>query len=113
MKVNLAAQAINSSVADALEFCDIDLKNGTFTDSEATVKLIWIFDKLFDMMNSKNPVVKSFKAPLRMSTHHLCKPFFEETASHILGLKDVTGLPLYLTKRKIAFLRFLMNIKSL
>lgn len=112
MKVNLAAQAISSSVADALEFCNIDLKDGTFADSEATVKLIRIFDKLFDMMNSRNPVVKNFKAPLRMSTHHLWKPFFEEAASYILGLKDVTGLPLYLTRRKTAFLGFLMAIKS-
>ncbi|KAM7311771.1 hypothetical protein ISCGN_008678 [Ixodes scapularis] len=112
MKVNLAAQAISSSVADALEFCNIDLKDRTFADSEATVKLIRIFDKLFDMMNSRNPVAKNFKAPLRMSTHHLWKPFFEEAASYILGLKDVTGLPLYLTRRKTAFLGFFMAIKS-
>ncbi|KAM7286096.1 THAP domain-containing 9 [Ixodes scapularis] len=112
MKVNLAAQVISSSVADALEFCNIDLKDQTFTDSEATVKFIRIFDKLFDMMNSRNPLAKNFKAPLKMSRQHLWKPSFEEAARYILGLKDVRGQLLYLTRRKTAFVGFLVAMKT-
>ena len=40
MKVNLAAQALSSSVADALEYCTNVLKLKQFQRCEATVKFI-------------------------------------------------------------------------
>ena len=78
MKVNLAAQAFSSSVADAIEYCTQDLKMHQFEGSEATVKFIRIFDHLFDILNSRNPLAKGFKSPLRISNKCSWDPFLDE-----------------------------------
>ena len=65
MKVNLAAQAWSSSVTDAIEYCWKVLKLPQFKGCEATVKFIRVFDHLFDVLNSRNPFAKGYKAPLR------------------------------------------------
>ena len=57
-KVNLAAQAISSSVADAIEYRSNELKIPQFQGMEATVKFIRVFDHLFDILNSRNPLAK-------------------------------------------------------
>ncbi|KAG0727701.1 DNA transposase THAP9 [Chionoecetes opilio] len=67
MKVNLAAQLLSSCVADAIEYCNNDLHLQNFKDSEGTVEFLRIFDKLFDTLNSRNPLGKGFKAPMRLS----------------------------------------------
>ncbi|KAM7291427.1 hypothetical protein ISCGN_028000 [Ixodes scapularis] len=108
---NLAAEVISLGVADALEFCATDLKIQTFADSEATVKFIRIFDTLYTMMNSRNRLGKGLKAPLKATTEHLWKPFFEAEV-YILGLKDIHGQPLHLTILKTAFVGFLLAMKS-
>ena len=61
MKVNLAAQAFSSSVADAIEYCANELKLPQFQGSEATVKFLRTFDRLFDILNSRNPLAKDYK----------------------------------------------------
>ena len=48
MKVNLAAQALSSSIADALEYCEGKLKLPQFQACGPTVKFIRVFDRLFD-----------------------------------------------------------------
>ena len=45
MKVNLAAQRLSSSVANAIDYCRDTLKLPQFKGSEATVKFIRIFDQ--------------------------------------------------------------------
>ncbi len=67
MKVNLAAQTLSSSVADAIEYCTNTLKLPQFQGSEATVQFIRTFDHLFDVLNSHNPCAKGYKAALRKS----------------------------------------------
>ncbi|XP_064470498.1 venom metalloproteinase antarease TserMP_A-like [Ornithodoros turicata] len=61
MKVNLAAQTLSASIADALEFCDQDLNIASFQGCEATVSFLRRFDRLFDILNSRNPLAKNFK----------------------------------------------------
>ena len=75
MKVKLAAQTLSSSVADAIEFCNLDLHLPAFKNSEATVRFIRIIDRLFDFLNSRNPLAKGFKAPLRLSNEVFWRPF--------------------------------------
>ena len=71
MKVNLAAQTFSSSVADAMEFCKTKLMLPSFQDCTPTCEFIRIFDKLFDVLNSRNPLAKDFKAPLRQNNFQL------------------------------------------
>ena len=88
MKVNLAAQVLSSSVADALEYCAKHLKLRQFEGCMPTVRFIRIFDHLFDILNSRNPLGKGFKSPLRKSNQQHWGPFLEEAYSYISGLKD-------------------------
>ncbi|KAL3192589.1 hypothetical protein MRX96_026176 [Rhipicephalus microplus] len=59
MKVRYAAQALSSSVADALDFCENVLKLPQFRGASATSKFVRVFDHLFDLFNSRNPFARS------------------------------------------------------
>ena len=69
MKVNLAAQALSSSVADALEYCEGKLKLPQFQGCGPTVQFIRVFDCLFDVLFSRNALARNFKAPIRKSNY--------------------------------------------
>ena len=112
MKVNLAAQALSSSVADAIQYCSDVLKLPQFQGSSATIKFIRIFDQLFDILNSRNPFAKGYKAPLRVQNKASWSSFLDSAFEYILGLKDTQGTLMYETRRKTGFLGFLMAIKS-
>ena len=112
MKVDLAAQSLSSSVADAIEYCTNVLKLPQFQGSDATVKFIRIIDHLFDILNSRNPCAKGYKAALRVDNKRLWQPFLDEASSYIKGLKNEVGNLMYNTKRKTGFVGFLLAIES-
>ena len=112
MKVNLAAQVLSSSVADALEYCAKHLKLCQFEGCMPTVRFICTFDHLFDILNSRNPLGKGFKSPLRKSNQQHWGPFLEEAYSYISTLKDGEDQVLHPSKRKTGFIGFLAAIKS-
>lgn len=70
MKVNLAAQLFSSSVADALEYCEKELKYPQFSGCLATVHFLRTIDAAFDVLNSHNPFSKGHKAPIKPTTKH-------------------------------------------
>lgn len=112
-KVNLAAQVISSSVADAIEFCNQELHLPEFKNSEGTVKFLRVFDKLFDVLNSRNPFGSGLKAPMRLTNRERWMSVLSEAEEYILGLKDDQGQQMYQHKRKkTGFLGFLLNINS-
>ena len=113
MKVNLAAQALSSSVADAIEFCTNNLKLKQFEGSEATVKFIRTIDHLFDILNSRNPCAKGFKAPLKLSNQHLWKPFLTSSFDYLKNLKNLEGKHMHLSRRKTGFIGFMVGIKGI
>ncbi|KAG1655031.1 DNA transposase THAP9 [Nymphon striatum] len=112
MKVNLAAQTFSSSVADAIEYCTSTLKLPQFQGSEATVKFIRLFDRLFDILNSRNPLGKGYKSPLRIANKNSWNPFLDRAYKYISNLKDTTGKFMHQTKRKTGFIGFLVAIRS-
>lgn len=69
MNVSLAAQTLSSGTADALEFL-INVKDSTFFGAEATVKFIRVIDRIFDVLNSRNPFGKGFKSPLSVDNQN-------------------------------------------
>ncbi len=113
MKVNLAAQAFSSSVADAIDYCREVLNIPQFQGSEATLKFLRIFDHLFDILNSRNPLAKGYKSPLRVSNKSYWDPFLDEAYQYILGLKNPDGQPMHTTRQKTGFLGFLVGIQSI
>ena len=112
MKVNLAAQTFSSSVADAIEYCSDVLKLKQFGGSGATIKFIRLFDRLFDILNSRNPCAKGFKSALRVNNKEAWAPFISDTFDYILHLRNPQGQPMYTTCRKTGFVGFLVAIKS-
>lgn len=84
MKVNLAAQSLSASVADAIEFCSNTLKIPEFQGSEATVTFIRNFNQLFDILNSRNPLAKGYKAPMSLTNKTTWDPFLTDVYEYIL-----------------------------
>ena len=112
MKVNLAAQTLSSSVADALEYCEGKLKLPQFKGCRKTVEFIRKFDRLFDVLNSRNPLAKNFKAPIRKSNYAFTKKFLDEASQYIRDLKTSDGKSILASRRKTGFLGFLVCINS-
>ena len=112
MKVKLATQALSSSVAHAIEYCTQVLKLPQFEGSEATVAFIRVIDRLFDILNSKNPLAKGFKAPMKMENHDEWSPFLKHAHEYIFSLKNSSGQFMHRTKQKTGFVGFLCAIES-
>ena len=68
MKVELATQTLRSSVADAIAFCQNDLGFPEFRECTATVEFIRIIDKVFDILNSRNPLARYLNHPFMCKT---------------------------------------------
>ncbi|KAG5859435.1 hypothetical protein JTB14_021487 [Gonioctena quinquepunctata] len=54
--VNLAVQILSGSAADSLEFLVVDLQDIRFREAGATIKCIRLMNKVFDLLNSRNPM---------------------------------------------------------
>lgn len=113
MKVRLAVQALSASVADALVFCEHELKLPQFRGASATARFIRVFDHLFDILNSRNPLAKSFKAPLRKQNENCWKSHFDEARRYITALKDPAGRPVLESPKKTGFLGFIVCMQSI
>ena len=114
MNVRLAAQTLSSSVADAIEFLDIGMKNPKFQNSSGTVKFIRTIDRLFDMLNSRSPIGKGYKQPLRQSNKNVYEEILRTTANYLLQLKTDSASPQQLAthRRKTFIIGFVATIKS-
>ena len=113
MKVNLAAQTFSASVADAIDYCRDTLKLPEFQGSQETVAFMRTFDHVFDVLNSRNPCAKGYKAPLCKSNQETWAAFLEEVYTYIMGLHNTAGTLMYKTCRKTRFVGFLVEIKSM
>ena len=114
MNVRLAAQTLSSSVADAMEFLDIGMKNPKFQNSNGTVKFTRTIDRLFDMLNSRSPSGKGYKQPLRLSNKNTYENILKTTANYLLQLRTDSATPQQLAthRRKTFIIGFVATIKS-
>ena len=112
MKVNLAAQTLSSSVAEALEFCRDDLMLEEFKDCGATVKFIRTVDRVFDTLNSRNPLAKGCKAPLRKSNEQFWRPFVLEAKQYLFDLKLSDGTRICESNRKTGVVGLIVSLTS-
>lgn len=113
MNARLAAQTLSSSVADAIEFLDVGMKNLKFQNSSGTVEFVRTIDRLFDMLNSRNPVGKEYKQPLRSTNKVMYEDMLQSTAKYLLSLKiNLTSQLLATHRRKTFIIDFVTTIKS-
>lgn len=106
----MAAQTISSSVADAIDFLRTT-GHPQFINSEATVEFLRIYDRIFDLMNSRTPFQKGYKAPLYLNNKQYWSSIFKETKQYILNLSAV-GQEIIRHRRKTFAVGFLANIYS-
>ena len=109
MKVKLAVQTLSSSVADALVFCEQELKLPQFQGCSATVDFIRTVDRLFDFLNSRNPVGRGFKAPLRQTNEPVWRSFIYETHHYLCSLKLPNGQLVSASLRKTAVVGLIVS----
>lgn len=115
MKVNLAAQLLSSSVVDAIVFCDQGLKLKNFSGSAAIVHFLRTVDAAFDILNSRNPLGKGFKAPLKPATKDRAEAVLNRLEAMLRGLKALHCgklVPLLKTKRDTPVLGFIATGRS-
>ena len=114
MNVRLAAQTLSSSVANAIEFLDKWGELPNFSGSNGTVKFIRTIDRLFDILNSRNPLAKGFKAPLRSSSQDTWEEILLSAAKYLLSLKTKSPVPKLLStsQRRTFIIGFVTCIKS-
>ena len=116
MKVHLAAQLFSSSVADALDYCEHELKYSQFSGCAATAQFLRTIDAAFDVLNSRNPLGKGQKAPITPATKHRAKAILDETESLLRGLKvkDKCNrlVQLYSTQKKTPIYGFIACCRS-
>jgi hypothetical protein len=110
MKVSLATQTICSSVADAIHYLT-QLGLPQFHDSEATIEFITIFDKLFDIMNSRSSYGSGYKSSLSLRNKEYWLQAFKDSEKYIRELR-LDDQPITNTKRKTFAFGFLINIHS-
>jgi hypothetical protein len=65
-----------------------------------------------DILNSRNPLTKGFKALMRFSKEAVWKPFLEEAKLYLAGLTNDKGIPMYQTKRQTPFLGLICSAES-
>ncbi len=112
MKVNLAAQTLSSSVADALDFCREDLQLEEFKNYEATSEFIRIFDSLFDCFNSKSLFGKRFKAPIQSKNFSHLAVLFDKSETYIKSPEKSGGEKIISSWLKTGYLGFICAINT-
>lgn len=88
------------------------LKLPQFKGRNTTAKLIRVFDHLFGILNSRNPLARSYKAALRKQNEACWRAFFSEARAYIKGLKDQSERPILEGFKKTGFVGFLNCIAS-
>lgn len=111
MNVRLAMQTLSGGVADAIEFLDKKCHIDEFKNSSATVEFLRKINRLFDMLNSRNPFEKGFKAPIRPSSIKYFEEVFEDTTKYLSSLK-IDNIHLLNHNRKTFALGFIVSMKS-
>ena len=110
MNVKIASQTLSSSVADALQYLKVS-GHPSFCDSEGTIKFIRTIDKLFDLLNTRNPFGNGFKTPLKLSNKEVWENTIKSSIDYLLALRCVDGRPLDEHRRKTFIIGFIVSQK--
>ena len=76
------------------------------------MRYLRVIDRLFDILNSRNPFAKGHKAPMKPFNDSIWRPFLKDTVSYLSNLTDLNGQLMYKTKRKTPFIGLMCTISS-
>ena len=112
MNVKIVCQTLSaSSVADSIEFL-MQSGNSDFKNAEGTIEFIRTIDKLFDLLNVRNPFGKGYKQPLRLSNRVVWEETIVASVRYLYNLKTSDGTPLLKHRRKTFVVGFITSLLS-
>ena len=111
MNVKIASQTLSSSVADALQYLKVS-GHPSFCDSEGTIRFVRTIDRLFDLLNTRNPFGNGFKTPLKLSNKEVWENTIKSSIDYLLALRCVDGRPLVEHRRNTFIIGFIVSAKS-
>lgn len=76
------------------------------------MKFIKIIDRLFDLLNSRNPFGKEYKQPITKYNLPYLKIMVEDCSKYLFQLKSKENRPLHLTARKTFIYGFIVSAQS-
>jgi hypothetical protein len=112
MNVKIAAQTLSSSVADALQFL-MTSGHPLFRDAEGTIRFIRIIDRLFDLLNIRNPYGKGFKKTLFLHDSAMWMSVIEESVNYLLNLTTNSDIHLIRHRRKTFVLGLILTARGI
>lgn len=113
MKVRLAAQVLSSSVANGIDFARDDLKLEKFKGSEATSQFLRDVDKSFDILNSRTPMAKGFKAPISKTNFESKINFLNSFTKILFQIDAIQGKKIISGRRKTSFIGLAVTFQSI
>lgn len=115
MKVKLAVQTFSESVADAIEYCNLDLRLKEFENSQATVLFCRNINNIFDILNTRNMLSKKqYKQPLSSKNITFMRTFINNSINYLSSLLDNrNSRNILLSPRKTGFLGLIICLKSI
>lgn len=118
MNVEIACQTLSETTANALQFCK-DQKFEEFSDVGATIRFIRIFNRLFDIFNTKSNSANSdkFKKPIDIENEREIFEFLKSAAKYIKCLKiksnDGSIKSIITSRSRTGFVGYITDIYSL
>uniref|UniRef100_A0A1B0DFL1 Transposable element P transposase n=1 Tax=Phlebotomus papatasi TaxID=29031 RepID=A0A1B0DFL1_PHLPP len=91
MNVQLAAQVLSRSVAEAIDICRNRLQLPEFAESEGTSNFLRIFNNSFDILNSRHLNHTGYKSTLREENISEVDAFCEDAVEYINSLQILRG----------------------
>lgn len=112
MKVNLAAQTLSNSVADALTFLEDGLKDPRFVGASTTATFCKTFNYIFDVLNSRNMYNKTeSKRAITRDTLYTIKDKVKNCLHYINSL-TINDVPVLQNTLKTGFIGFIINLQN-
>lgn len=108
MRVNLAAQVLSNSVAEALQ--TLKALDDSFAGADATIEFISFFNDLFDYFNSMSVDDEGMKRPLGKDNFH--DEIFEAAENYIRSIRNAAGVSILRTQQKTGYLGFIILMRS-
>ncbi|NXN17492.1 THAP9 transposase, partial [Indicator maculatus] len=112
LKVNLATLLFSDGAADALEHLQ-KLGLASFQNCSGTAKFLDLMSRLCALFDGRGAYRRKLKGPMVTGHHTQISHLSKEIRSCFTTLRDSRGRLIMKGKRKLGFLSFLLNTKSL
>lgn len=112
-KIALATQHFSNFIADALEFCLIELELSEFEGCEATIRFIRIVNKIIDILTSRNLNNLNASTAICESNANIVFKFAQEAILYLSKLKTSNELIIESDHHKTGFIGLVAGLQNM